>query len=134
MDAYTSMTTGRVPSILIVDDNVDLAEDLKEVLEEEGVVVHLASDGFQALKLLEQFELKMVVTDMRMPGMDGVGLIREIRQRYPGMPVVLITAYSQDQQLAEARANGVLAVLSKPLDLQRLCELVERCSEEAERA
>ncbi|MFN3199628.1 MAG: response regulator [Bradymonadia bacterium] len=112
------------PAVLIVDDNLDLAENLKEVLEDEGVLACLAANGQEALALLEQFEPQMVVTDMRMPGMSGVHLIKQIRTQHPKVPVVLITAYSQDQQLTEARALGVIAVLQKPLDLDRLCALV----------
>jgi CheY-like chemotaxis protein len=118
------MTTGR--SVLLVDDNVDLAENLRELMEDEGLEVQVAVSGSDALARLDSFRPDLVVTDMRMPGVSGVELLRHVRARWPEVPVVLITAWSHDRMLEEARRDGALAVLPKPIDLGQLLGAVER--------
>lgn len=112
--------------VLIVDDNVELAENIKELLEDEGVNADIAASGEDALVMLAQSEYALVVTDMRMPGMSGLDLVRAIRNQSPRIQVVVMTAYTSDEILDEAQAEGALASLSKPIDLRRFLPLVER--------
>lgn len=113
-------------TVLIVDDNVDLAENLQEVLEDEGLEVRIAASAGEALEIVPDFQPALILTDARMPGMSGVELLREVRRRWPAIPVVLITAYSQDRLIDEAREGGVVAILPKPVDLETLRGLVMR--------
>lgn len=114
------------PRVLLVDDNRPLVENLKEVLETEGVRAEIAADGEEALSRLEEAPFDAVITDMRMPGMDGLQVLREIRRRWPETPVIVMTAYARDSLAEEARAEGALGVLAKPLDLAHLTDLVAR--------
>jgi two-component system, response regulator PdtaR len=112
--------------VLIVDDNVDLAENLAEILEDEGFTCRVADSGKAAIACLSEQKFDLVVTDMKMQEMDGLGLLREINRRWPETPVVIMTAYARDQQVEDARREGALDILAKPLDADVLLDLVER--------
>jgi DNA-binding NtrC family response regulator len=114
------------PSILLVDDNIDLLENLAEILREAGAEVAPASHVAGALALLAAKSFDLVITDMRMPGMDGVELLQEIHRRWPALPAVVMTAYSRDSTLHRAWEQGILTVLPKPVDVRALLALVER--------
>ena len=79
--------------ILIVDDEVNARTALAEILRDEGYVVDMAADGFKALPKLDDFAPEAVVTDLRMPGMDGLELMRRVHARDPDTPVVVVTAF-----------------------------------------
>jgi DNA-binding NtrC family response regulator len=113
-------------SILVVDDNIDLAENLGEILEDIGVEVHLADNAEVALARFDERRWSLVVTDVRMPGIDGLELLARIKDRSPGTPVVVMTAHADIDTVMRAHDSGALAVVNKPLDLDALLELVER--------
>jgi CheY-like chemotaxis protein len=110
--------------VLIVDDNNDLAANIAEILEAHGNISHVASDGDEALALLDAQPIDAVLTDMRMPRVSGPELLKEIRRRKPELPVMAFTAYSGSAELAQAEALGLLAVLPKPVPVQRLVNLL----------
>ena len=111
-------------TVLIVDDNEALAENLAEVLECEGFEVHIATSGSEGIAVMRDLpEPRLLVTDINMPGMNGVELLRKLAAERPGTRAIVITAYAHDTLLAEARRQGAAAVLTKPLDLGRLTEL-----------
>jgi two-component system, response regulator PdtaR len=110
--------------VLIVDDNRDLAANIAEILEAHGNILHVASDGDEALALLGAQPIDAVLTDMRMPRVSGPELLKEIRRRKPELPVMAFTAYSASAELAQAESLGLLAVLPKPVPVQRLLNLL----------
>lgn len=116
----------RPMSVLVVDDNADLADNLGELLELGGADVTVTYSAEAALDVLERRAFGLVVTDMRMPGMSGLDLLRRVREAQPGVSVLIVTAYAQDAQLDQARAAGALDILAKPVDLERFNELCER--------
>lgn len=120
-------------SLLIVDDNTDLAENIQEILEDEGFDAAIAADGEEALRRIDGGAYDLVITDIRMPGINGVDLLRQINQRVPGTPVVMMTAYSQDALLEQAQQEGALDVLSKPVDMERLQDSVSRVADPSSR-
>jgi CheY-like chemotaxis protein len=109
---------------LVVDDNRELAENLAEILRDEGAEVSLADDGAEALSRVRQSRYDALVTDMRMPVMDGAELVHQVRRVDPDLPAVLVTAHAGDDVLESARREGLLAVLPKPLPLGRLLQLL----------
>lgn len=109
---------------LLVDDNVAFAENLAEIMRDAGDEVSIASGGVEALAQVKAKRFDAVLTDMRMPVMNGAQLVHELRAVDPGIPVLVATAYSGDDDLRVARNEGLLAVLSKPLKLERLMELL----------
>ena len=80
------------PRVLVVDDDAGVRYTLRGALEDAGGAVDEAADGATALVRLEPFRPDLLVTDLRMPGMDGLALLREVKARRPEMPVVLVTA------------------------------------------
>lgn len=116
-------------TVMIIDDNRALAENVKEILEDEDICVEIAEDGPTALELLERGGFDLVITDIRMPGLSGIEVLKLIQQRWPGLPVVVMTAYSSDDSLEEAAASGALGVLSKPIDIERVMGLIQRVAE-----
>ena len=114
-------------TVLIVDDNLALAENLAEIIADAGVArPTVAGSGEEALALVAETRFDVMVTDMRMPGMNGAELIHRVRAVDPDLPILIMSAFTADQQLADARYDGVLSVLSKPTPIPRLLELVAR--------
>jgi two-component system, response regulator PdtaR len=107
-------------SALIVDDNRSLAEDLAEILEAEGYAVNVYSDPSVVLAHAKELAFDVALIDVRMPGVDGVTLQRSLRIHHPDACYVMMTGYSDEEHLAQARASGVTAVLSKPVPLPAL--------------
>ncbi len=116
---------------LVVDDNVDFAENVAEILTDAGAEVCTASEAGEALKQLRNTRFDGVVTDMRMPGLSGAELIRQLRAIDPGVPVVLLSAWAQDEQVEAARRMGLLAFLSKASGTPHLLELLEHARRDA---
>ncbi len=108
---------------LIVDDNVALAENLAEILRDEGADVEVATNGADALALVRTTKFSALVTDMRMPVMSGAELLKALRVLDAGLPVLVMTAYTGERDLADARETGVLVVLPKPVPIPSLLRL-----------
>ena len=116
---------------LVVDDNAEFAENVAEILTDAGAEVCTASDATAALKQLRTTRFDGVVTDMRMPGLSGTDLIRQLRAIDPGVPVVLLSAWAQDEQVEQARRMGLLAFLNKASGTAHLLELMEHARRNA---
>jgi len=110
--------------LLLIDDNRDLAENLAEILRCCGHQVELAEDGFAALSLLSKARYSMVVTDLRMPGLDGVQVLEQIKTRWPELPVVIMTAFAEDELLDGVREKGAETVLCKPVNIDLLIQTI----------
>lgn len=117
------------PTVLVIDDNEDLAENIAEILDDVGVEVRLAKDSDEALAAFDEQPWSLVLTDVRMPGRDGLELLSIIKQRSPGTPVLVMTGYADRNTLHRAHESGALAVVNKPIDLDALLELVGRIAE-----
>ena len=116
---------------LVVDDNLEFAENVAEILTDAGAEVSVAAGGKSALEQLKLTRFDGIVTDMKMPGLSGTELLRQLRQIDPGVPVVLLSAWAQDAQVAEARRMGLLAFLSKASGTQHLIELMASARRDA---
>ncbi|HUJ29000.1 MAG TPA: response regulator [Myxococcales bacterium] len=110
---------------LFVDDNVAFAENLAEIIRDDGDEVVVAESGAQALELARDTRFDALVTDMRMPVMSGAKLVHEIRRVDPGLPAIVVTAYTGETDLLAAREEGLLAVLPKPVPIERLAALLK---------
>lgn len=109
---------------LIVDDNLDFAENLAEILRDAGDEVSIAAGGPEALGLARGTRFDALLTDMRMPLMGGAELVHELRRLDPGLAAMVITAHAGDDALEAARREGLLAVLPKPVPVDRLLKLL----------
>ncbi len=112
--------------ILIVEDDSALREVLKETLSLEGFAVETANNGEQALRLCEQQGFDLLVSDVQMQPMDGETLLKNIRQRLPAMPVILMTAFGTVEKAVAAMRLGASDYLVKPFDAQSLVAMVSR--------
>jgi len=116
------------PRVLVVDDESSLRVTLAANLELEGFTVVEADGAEQALARLEEGPFDLVLSDIRMPGMHGVDLFRQIRTRWPSLPVVLMSAFAMEHLVEEAVQEGVFTVLRKPFDMERVLALVKRAA------
>ncbi len=116
--------TGR--RILIVDDEEAARQGLGQILTEDGYEVFLASDGEEALRQVAQESPDILLTDLRMPGMDGHELLNRVRQGYPDMTVVIMTAHGTIRSAVQALQEGAEDYLTKPIDVEELEHLLER--------
>ena len=109
-----------VPSILVVDDEDDFRHLVKQALPAFAVLE--AEDGQQALDVVQEERLDLVITDIRMPGMDGLGLLANLRSQFPDLPVLAISGYLDAEELQEYDFDGFI---EKPVNLEQLQILVE---------
>ncbi|MGY6277579.1 sigma-54-dependent transcriptional regulator [Methylomonas sp. MgM2] len=106
--------------VLIVEDDLALSEALCETLEIEGYSVISAKNGTEALGQLHKFNVRLVVSDVQMPVMDGLQLLQNIRQKFEQLPVLLMTAYGTIPHAVEAMQAGALDYLIKPFEAKTL--------------
>lgn len=106
--------------ILIVDDDQSMTRTLADILTLAGHETVEAWSGLQALEQIRTQSFDCILTDVRMPGMDGVEFHRQLRQSHPGLPVALMTAYASDEIIRQGLEEGVVGVFDKPLDITHL--------------
>ncbi len=116
----------REGKILLVDDDPGLLRLLSIRLRAEGYEVEAAESAHKALGTLRQFRPDLVITDLRMDKMDGIGLLKELQTRSPGLRVVIITAHGTIPDAVTATQHGAFGFLTKPIDKDELMSLVER--------
>ncbi|MFJ3482116.1 sigma-54-dependent transcriptional regulator [Pseudomonas sp. NPDC090202] len=107
-------------NVLVVDDEPKLCDLLASALGQDGIHVFTAGNGLHALTVLEREEIDLVISDWRMPGMDGPQLLAEIKQRFPHLPVIVMTAYSTVKNAVQSMRNGAYDYISKPFDIDEL--------------
>jgi len=107
------------PCVLVVEDDDDMRSLLVEALQGDGHYIEFAADGNEALRVIEErLDVPLLLlTDVRMPGPDGMEVLRRLRLRSPHVPVLVLSAFVDDALLARATELGATAVFSKPADL-----------------
>ncbi len=115
--------------LLVVDDDKNIRTHLATYLRTLGHEVELAADGVEALRIAESEAIEIVLSDLRMAGMDGMALLRELRRRRPEAVVILMTAYATIPGAVEAMREGAFHYLVKPFALDEVHRLVERACE-----
>ena len=115
-----------IKNVLLVDDDTEMLHALKEGFKkyQESFAVSLAEDGLQALKSLKQNIISLVVTDLKMPNMDGFELLAHIMQHYPDIPVIIITGYSTPEMEQLAREGGAVGYIAKPFLIENLARQI----------
>ncbi len=116
--------------IFVVDDDRDFAESLADVLRLDGHEVDTAYSGEEAVERFKQQDYDLTFMDVKLPGINGVEGFMQIRKLKPDARVYMMTGFSVEQLLQQAVANGALGVLNKPLDLDRLLEMLNNIKPE----
>ncbi|MBI3184078.1 MAG: response regulator [Myxococcales bacterium] len=112
--------------VLVVDDDLDLCSLIARFLRGHGYTVLTAPDGVQAKEILLREPMNLVITDLMMPHLDGIRFSEQLRAlpQYQDLPIILITAYPSDELADKGMRKGVAMTLAKPLDLNKLLDLV----------
>ena len=113
------------PHLLIVEDDPEMRDLLRKVLEKDGYQVSVAADGHEAIPLLSRGDFALVVTDMLMPHDGGLELLEFIRRTQPMLPVIIITAFGDWQSYSRALELGAVAFISKPLKMAELVSAIQ---------
>jgi DNA-binding NtrC family response regulator len=116
--------------LLLVEDDPAIRRSLAETLEAEGVEVHVACSAEEALARLAEIAPEVVLTDVRMPGMDGLSLLRLLRERVPDVDVVVMTAFDEMPTVVQAMRDGAFELIVKPLRLADLRATLGRLAED----
>ncbi len=109
-----------LPSILVVDDEPNYLIVLSELLRDEGFEVFTAPSGLDGLKVLGEVDLDLIITDMQMPGIDGLEFLQEIKKKNADIPVIIITAFAEVEKAVVAMQSGAFSYLAKPFSNDEL--------------
>jgi DNA-binding NtrC family response regulator len=119
----------KLPPLLVVDDEKNMRLSLQTVLEGESYAVRLADSAEAGLKLIQQENFFMVITDARLGGMSGYEFLKTVAEKRPELPVIMITAYATPKLAVEAIKSGATDYLAKPFEPDELLHAVGRCAE-----
>jgi len=117
-------------TILVVDDEENAREGLSKILSKEGYSVEVASDGKEAIDRLKKVRFDLVITDMRMPQMDGFEVLREIKKMSEDIGVIMITAFGEVDSYFEAMNLGAFEYINKPVKVDELKRVISKVLEE----
>jgi len=113
-------------SILVVDDQLGVRRLLYEAFNEEGYAVEMAASGQEAIEKVKTSVPNIMLLDMKMPGMNGLETLHEIKRINDGIPVIMMTAYGELEIVAEAKKLGIREYVTKPFDINDLRVLVKK--------
>jgi len=114
-----------VLKLLVVDDDQGMLTTLSYILKDIGYKIVSCSLASEAIEIIKEQAFDIIMSDIRMSGMNGVELIQKVKQISPGTPIVMITAYTMHELVEEAKREGALAIFSKPLDINKMIAFFE---------
>lgn len=113
-------------SLLIAEDDEAVRDLLRTVFQRPDLTVHLAGDGTEAIRILEQNPLDVILTDLKMPGADGLAVLARARKVQPSVEVILMTGYATVETAVKAMKMGAFHYVTKPFDTEEVIQLVDR--------
>jgi len=119
--------------VWIIDDDRSIRWVFEKALAREGIPFKTFAAAQEALDALEQSAPQVLVSDIRMPGISGLGLLQDIKQSHPGLPIIIMTAYSDLESAVAAFQGGAFEYLPKPFDVDQAVELIRRAIGESMR-
>ncbi len=122
--------TKRTPKVLVVDDEAVVRAGICRVLEKQGLSMHTAADGSEALEIMAEYPIDIVLLDIIMPGLDGIEVLRHIRATYPDTVVLMITGHPTIQSAIECTKLGAIDYLVKPFRVDDLETLILKAQEQ----
>lgn len=111
--------------LLIVDDDEAMTETLFDILEDLGYHVEVANNGFKAIKKVGTQAFDAILMDIKMPGKNGVDTYKEIKNIQPEAEVMMMTAYSVENLVAEALKEGAQGIMNKPIDIRKFVKFLD---------
>ncbi|WP_346726952.1 response regulator [Bacillus suaedae] len=111
--------------ILVVDDQYGIRVLLCEILQKDGYQMHDAANGVQALKIVEKEQPDLVLLDMKIPGMDGLEILKHIKEDHPQINVIMMTAYGELNLINEAMSLGAITHFAKPFDIDDIRAVIK---------
>jgi DNA-binding NtrC family response regulator len=112
--------------VLMVDDEEDFVKTLSERMQMRDLDSDVALDGEQALQRVEDDIPDVMVLDLKMPGIDGLEVLRRVKKAYPQIPVIILTGHGSEKDEAEARRLGAFDYLQKPVDIEKLVKVLRK--------
>ena len=112
--------------ILVVDDNAPFRESFAKAVKSTGLSVHTASDGQEALDFLERKKVDLIFSDIRMPGLSGLDLLKRVKRLYPNIEIVLMTAYTETTSLVDGMDFQASGYLKKPVKRHEIIEVIQQ--------
>jgi DNA-binding NtrC family response regulator len=112
--------------VLIVDDETNIRKVLKALVEQQGYLASEARDGMEAISYLKKEEIHTIITDLRMPHLDGMGFLKRVSDQYPDIPVIIITAHETVDSAVSALKLGAFDYISKPYEKQEMVQVIEK--------
>ncbi len=119
----TAKTTAKAV-VLVIDDQPGIRRLLTEVLADDGHEVVTAENGYEGIQLAEKLKPAVILMDMKMPGMDGIETLRELKRMGQHDKVIMMTAYGELEMVNQAQQLGAYAYIIKPFDIVNLCRMV----------
>ncbi len=120
------------PSILVVDDELLVRDLLYDFFNDQGWQISVAESGSKALGILQNKKIDIVLTDLKMPEMDGMDLTHKVKEDYPGLPVMVMTGYPSVESAIEALRAKAADYITKPFNINKLLKTVAAAVEQAE--
>jgi DNA-binding NtrC family response regulator len=120
------------PSILVVDDELLIRDLLYDFFQQQGWTIAVAENGERALEILRTRKIDLLLTDIKMPQMDGLALTNQVRSLYPDIPVVLMTGYPSVETAVEGIKAKVEDYIIKPFNINKLFKVLKSQLEEVE--
>ncbi len=112
--------------VLIIDDEAGIVDELKDYLEEEDFEAEVALDGERGLSLLKTFHPDIVITDLKLPDISGLEILKQAKAEFPGMRVIVATGYVDQQLIDDAESLGRDSFIQKPFDLDLIKNEIDR--------
>ena len=112
--------------VLVVDDERDIREGSERILSRLGFQLQTAARGDEALQLFDPFRPAIVLLDLKMPGIDGMEVLKRLREKDPSLLVIVITGYATAEQARESMKGGAVDFIAKPFRISQLRELIAR--------
>ncbi|KOO37301.1 response regulator [Priestia koreensis] len=112
--------------ILVVDDQYGIRILLTEVLQKEGYQSFQAANGFQAIEITQRESPDLVLLDMKIPGMDGIEILKRLKEIDPAIKVIIMTAYGELDMIQEAKDLGALTHFAKPFDIDEIRQAIKK--------
>ena len=116
--------------ILVVDDEENARIGLSRLLAREGFIVDSVANGFEALNYLRQQDVNLIVTDINMPGMNGITFLKELNKSHPQSNVIMVTAYGGVESYIESMNLGAFEYINKPIKVEELKSILKKIFKE----